>query len=147
MILLDTYYYSPEHQTNKKAPSELSKDFKEWLDSLQTKYNKWAHTMTIDSAEGALRNQIYTDYGLKLQTVAKKKKVDMIDRAQDLLAQGRFYVLNTEANQIFIEETKKYQWDEKTLKSDDPKPLKIDDHTTDAFQYYVIANRKKLGMR
>ncbi|MCU5020533.1 PBSX family phage terminase large subunit [Bacillus paranthracis] len=147
VILLDTYYYSPEHQTNKKAPSELSKDFKEWLDSLQTKYNKWAHTMTIDSAEGALRNQIYTDYGLKLQTVAKKKKVDMIDRAQDLLAQGRFYVLNTEANQIFIEETKKYQWDEKTLKSDDPKPLKIDDHTTDAFQYYVIANRKKLGMR
>src|SRR5690625_6000961 len=34
VILLDTYYYSPKGKINKKAPSELSKEFQESLDSL-----------------------------------------------------------------------------------------------------------------
>ncbi|HDX9563589.1 PBSX family phage terminase large subunit [Bacillus thuringiensis] len=146
VILLDTYYYSPENQSHKKAPSELSKDFKEWLDSMSLTYNKFPSTLTIDSAEGALRNQIYNDYGLRLHPVGKKKKVDMIDRTQDLLAQGRFYILDTERNQIFLEEMKQYAWDEKTVKSDDPKPIKENDHCMDAFQYYVMDNRKKLRL-
>ncbi|MGH0741959.1 PBSX family phage terminase large subunit [Bacillus paranthracis] len=147
VILLDTYYYSPDGQSHKKAPSELAQDFKEWSDKITATYNKFPNVQTIDSAEGALRNQIYSDYRIKLHPVAKAKKADMIDRAQNLLAQGRFYILDTEANAIFIDEAKKYQWDEKTLKSDNPKPIKVDDHTMDAFQYYVMDNRKKLGMR
>src|SRR5690606_36807986 len=79
VILLDTYYYSPEGKANKKAPSELSKEFKEWLDSLKERFKKPFDVMTIDSAEGALRNQIYKDYAIRLHPIAKKKKIDMID--------------------------------------------------------------------
>ncbi len=110
-------------------------------------YNRYFDKQTIDSAEGALRNQVFKDYGIRLHPIAKKKKIDMIDNVQDLLAQGRFFVLKTERNKIFIEEHKKYQWDASTLQSDDPKVMKVDDHTCDAFQYYVNDNLQKLGLK
>ncbi|PEB52455.1 PBSX family phage terminase large subunit [Bacillus sp. AFS098217] len=147
VILLDTYYYSPANKVVKKAPSELSKDLKEWMDSTVKVYNRFFDKQTIDSAEGALRNQFFKDYGIRLHPVAKKKKIDMIDNVQDLMAQGRFFVLNTPANQIFIEEHRKYQWDANTLQSDDPKVIKEDDHTVDSFQYYVQDNLQKLGLK
>lgn len=147
VILLDTWYYSPENKVIKKAPSELSEDFKEWQDGIIKQHNKYFDIQTIDSAEGALRNQLYKDFGIRLHPVAKKKKVDMIDNVQDLLAQGRFFVLDTPNNQIFIEEHRKYQWDAETLQSADPKIIKVDDHTCDAFQYYVNDNLRKLGLK
>lgn len=147
VILLDTYYYSPANKVVKKAPSELSKDLKEWMDGIIDIYKRYFDKQTIDSAEGALRNQFFKDYGIRLHPVAKKKKIDMIDNVQDLMAQGRFFVLNTTANQIFIEEHRKYQWDANTLQSNDPKVIKEDDHTCDAFQYYVNDNLQKLGLK
>ncbi|HDR8110416.1 TPA: PBSX family phage terminase large subunit [Bacillus cereus] len=147
VLLLDTYYYSPANKVVKKAPSELSTDMKEWMDSVSKTYNRYYDKQTIDSAEGALRNQFFKDYGIRLHPVAKKKKIHMIDNVQDLMAQGRFFVLNTERNKIFIEEHKKYQWDADTLQSDDPKIIKVDDHTCDAFQYYVNDNLSKLGLK
>ena len=71
----------------------------------------------------------------------------MVDRVQDLLAQGRFYYLDNDSNQIFIEEHRKYQWDEKTLNSDDPKVIKIDDHTVDSFKYVCIDNEMAFGLK
>ena len=71
----------------------------------------------------------------------------MVDRVQDLLAQGRFYYLDNDSNQIFIEEHRKYQWDEKTLNSDDPKVIKIDDHTVDAFKYLCRDNETAFGLK
>jgi phage terminase large subunit len=147
VILLDTFYYSPENKVVKKAPSELSKDLKEWMEKIQQTHKRHFDMKTIDSAKGALRNQFFKDYGIRLHPVAKKKKIDMIDNVQDLLAQGRFFVLKKAANEIFLTEHKKYQWDADTLQSDDPKVIKIDDHTCDAFQYYVQDNLRKLGLK
>lgn len=147
VILLDTHYYSPFNKANKKAPSELSKDYYEWRKKILDSYKKHIDVETIDSAEGALRNQIFKDYGIRLHPIAKKKKVDMIDNVHSLLAEGRFYYLDTENNKIFIEEHKKYQWKEETMKTDDPQVIKEDDHTCDAFQYYVNDNLRKLGLK
>lgn len=147
VILLDTYYYSPEGKVNKKAPSELSKDYYEWRKKIIETYKKSIDMETIDSAEGALRNQLFKDYGIRMHPIAKKKKVDMIDNVHVLLAQGRFYYLDTENNKIFIEEHKKYQWKEETMKTDDPQVIKEDDHTCDAFQYYVNDNLRKLWLK
>ncbi|MRG86995.1 PBSX family phage terminase large subunit [Salinibacillus xinjiangensis] len=146
VVLLDTYYYSPENKVKKKAPSDLSEEFYEWLQKIRD-YKKPIDIQTIDSAEGALRNQVFKDYSIRLHPIAKKKKVDMIDNVHDLLAQGRFYYLDTPNNKIFIEEHKKYQWDSDTLESDDPKVVKEDDHTCDMFQYYVNDNLRKLGLK
>ena len=147
VILLDTYYYSPDGKINKKAPDELAKDLHDFIEKCQTEYNKFAYKITIDSAEGALKNQYYKDFGVAFHPVAKAKKVDMIDYVQNLLAQSRFFYLDTEANKIFIKEHRDYRWDEDTLQSDDPKVIKIDDHTCDQFQYFVKDNLSDLGLK
>lgn len=147
VILLDTYYYSPQGKTHKKPPSELSKDLKSFIDKVTEWIGKQPTRMTIDSAEGALDNQFYNDYGIHWHKVNKLKKVDMIDRVQDLLAQGRFYYLKRPENEIFIAEHQKYQWDENTLQSDDPKVIKEDDHTCDQFMYLCLDNERDLGLK
>lgn len=147
LILLDTYYYSPQGKSHKKPPSELSKDLKAFIDKVTEWIGKQPTRMTIDSAEGALDNQFYNDYGIHWHKVNKLKKVDMIDRVQDLLAQGRFYYLKRSENDIFIAEHRKYQWDENTLQSDDPKVIKEDDHTCDMFQYVVRDNERGFGLK
>lgn len=159
VMRLNTYYYNPNGRVRKKSPSELAKDIHEFVTRTSTQeYWKGARIQnrTIDSAEAAIRNQYYADYGQHWNPVAKKKKVDMIDYVHDLLAQGRFYYLknphptgleHADSNDIFIEEHKKYQWDEKTLNSDDPKVIKEDDHTVDEFQYFCTANARDLRLK
>jgi len=159
VILLNTYYYSPANKANKKAPSELSKELNEFITkTAQQEYWRGARIMnrTIDSAEGALRNQYYKDYRQHLTPVNKKKKVDMIDYPTDLLAQGRFYYLkkpypinmeHADSNDIFIEEHKKFSWDKKTLNSDKPKVIEEDDHTCDQFIYLCLSNAKDFRLK
>lgn len=148
VYVLDTYYYSPAYQVNKKPPSELVKDMHAFIIELSGRYPEASVvTKTIDSAEGAIRNQYAYDYHDNWHPVAKQKEADMIDVVQDLLAQGRVFVLETEGNQIFLEQHQKYQWDEKTFQSDDPKVIKENDHTCDNFKYMCLDNRRRLGLK
>lgn len=148
LILLDTLYYSPFGKAVKKAPSELSKMVHEFIEAKRRGYAGVPIVkLTIDSAEGALRNQYYHDYGIRWNPVAKKKKQTMIDVVVSLLAEGRVYYLDTESNKIFVEEHRKYRYDEKTMNTDDPKVIKEDDHTCDAFQYLVLDNAKLLDLK
>ncbi|MGM0238412.1 PBSX family phage terminase large subunit [Enterococcus sp. AZ103] len=154
VILLNMYYYSPQGKAVKKAPSDLSKELHDFV--IKTSGHEYvgnARIMkrTIDSAEGGLRNQYYKDYGQRWHPVAKKKNIDMIDYVHDLLAQGRFYYLkptmkvglsNCDDLTLFIEEHKRYQFDEKYLNTDDPKVIKEFDHSVDAFKYACVDNAR-----
>lgn len=72
----------------------------------------------------------------------------MIDYVHDLLAQGRFFYFDIPANEIFIEEHRKYQWDQKSLApGKEPEVVKEDDHTCDGFQYFVKDNLRDLGLK
>ena len=146
-IVLDTFYYSPRSKVTKKAPSEFSNDLWEFAQDNMKKFKISIDTWTIDSAEGALRNQFFKDKGVYLAPAKKKKKVKMIENVEDLLAREKLYVLDTENNEVFLDEHKKYQWDEDTLQSDDPKVIKVYDHTCDALQYFVTNNLNKLEMK
>lgn len=143
VILLDTWYYSPEGRVKKKAPSELSKDIHDFVKGKGYSVYK----RTIDSAEGGFRNQYRLDYGIMWHGVGKKEKHIMIDYTHDLLAQGRFFVLNVTGNKIFIEQCKKYEWDASTMHSDSPKVIKEDDHAPDMFQYFVTDNLRRLRLK
>jgi phage terminase large subunit len=149
VYLIDTYYYSPAGKTHKKAPSILSRELHDYLEAKARRFpNAPILNLTIDSAEGALRNQYYEDYGVRWHPVAKKKKIVMTEYVQSLLAEGRFFYLPTENNlKYFIEEHKKYQWDERSIMNDDPKVIKEDDHTCDALQYFVIDNAQMLDLK
>ncbi|EEK97190.1 hypothetical protein bcere0013_56780 [Bacillus cereus BDRD-ST26] len=147
VILLDTYYYSPENKVVKRAPSEFSADLNKFVTGVTKEFGRYIDMQTIDSAEGGLRNQYFKDYGIRLHPIAKKRKVEMIENVYDLLSQGRFFILDTDNNKIFYEEHKKYQWEAKTLKTPNPEVIKVDDHTCDAFQYYVNDNLQKLNLK
>lgn len=147
VILLDTFYYSPHGKAVKKAPSELSVMIHDFVNKVVGDYKVPVIKMTIDSAEGALRNQYLHDFGIRWHPVTKLKNQTMIDTVTSLLAEGRFFYLDNEANKIFIDEHKTYRYDEKTLHTDDPKVVKEDDHTCDAFKYFVLDNAKLLELK
>lgn len=149
VILLDTYYYSPAGKVDKLAPTQLSRILYTFIDrtsKMPVCNNAPIENLTIDGAEGALRNQYYYDYEIRWNPVAKLKKAVMIDYATNLFSQGRFFYIQNENNKIFIEEHKKYRWDPKTVKKDNPEVIKEDDHTCDAFQYFCIDNAKELEL-
>lgn len=147
LVLLDTYYYSPEGKAHKLAPSELAPQIHDFIQDMQHKYPWPTDMLIMDSAEQALRNEYNRRYNVDWWNVRKLKKVDMIDRVQNVLAQGKLFYLPTETNlKYFIPEHQKYQWDEKTLKSEKPEVVKVDDHTCDQLQYLVRSSEDELGI-
>lgn len=142
LIVLETYYYSPAGRSRKKSPSELATDVSAFINDTHKKYGANVRRITIDSAEGGLRNQLRNDYNISPHPVQKLKKLDMIDRVQSMLAKGRVYVLGNHTNDIFLDEHKTYHYEEKTLQSDDVRVFKEHDHTCDAFQYVILDNER-----
>lgn len=146
LYILDMYYYSPAGKARKKAPSELAKDVKSFEDSCLAKWPKPVLRRTIDSAEGALRNEYYNTYGIRFNPVAKKKKITMTEYVVSMLAQGRLFYLPFYNVAIFESEHKSYRWEEHTLATDNPRVVKDDDHSCDALQYLVLDNARELNL-
>lgn len=168
-VLLDLYYYSPKEKPTKKAPSELAKDIFSFEKAMVKKWGASIDQETIDSAEGALRNQFFKDYGKRLHPVNKgKDKQTLIDYAQDFLAKGKFFVLDNSNNTQFLCEMHNYMYKEGSIERGKPEPDKTEhelrgnpyynaysrdsayyyaDHTCDAFQYWVADNLSKLGLK
>lgn len=147
VVVLDTYYYSPQGKSNKKSPSDLAPEIYEFVNRMSAKYPYYIDGMIMDSAEQALRNEYHKRYGVDWKNVRKLKNVDMVDRVQNVLAQGKVFYLPTENNeQYFIKEHQKYQWDERTIRSDKPEVIKVDDHTVDQFKYLVRESEDELGV-
>lgn len=165
---LDTYYYSPHEKSRKKAPSELAQDIFDFRTKICQKYHTVVDTETIDSAEGALRNQYFAMFGVNLQPVNKgKDKEELIDYSQDFIDTGKYVILNTSNNWIHIKELSNYMWKKDSVEKGKPVPDKEEkelteetyyntytndysyyyaDHSVDEFQYYVKANLQKLGL-
>ena len=166
---LDTYYYSPHEKSRKKAPSELAQDIFDFRTKMCQKYHTVVDTETIDSAEGALRNQYFAMFGINLQPVNKgKDKEELIDYSQDFIDTGKYVILNTSNNWIHIKEMSNYMWKKDSVEKGNPEPDKTEkeltdetyyntytndysyyyaDHSVDEFQYYVKANLQKLGLK
>lgn len=168
--LLDLYYYSPHEKSQKKAPSELSQDVFNFEMAMLKKFKCGVDQETIDSAEGALRNQLYKDWGKAFHPVNKgKNKEELIDHSIDFLAKGKFRVLNNNNNKIFKKEVENYMWQEGSIEKGKPVPDKSEkeftggeeyyntwskdssyyyaDHTEDLFQYWCKDNLEKLGLK
>ena len=156
VYVVDNYYYSPAGKVNKKAPSQLTRDLIAFTTktqkNLEYKYKRKfpVRKRTIDSAEGALRNEYYTATGIRWNPVAKKTKIVMTEYVQTLLAQGRMHIVTTNNNvKYFLEEHKTYRWVEESLEQRPEKPevVKSDDHTCDALQYFVMDNAQDLNLQ
>lgn len=171
IILLDTYYYSPNGKSVKKAPSELSNDLKDFITSVCAKYKAASEKIIIDSAEGALRNQFFKDYGVRITPAAKGTNEDMWNCVQELLGRKSFYILDNENNKIFALEHKNYEYKEGSVEANKPVANKEEkkvqkflkaryynthsktwadnfaEHTCDALKYGVIMNKRKYNLK
>lgn len=166
---LDTYYYSPKERTVKKSPSELSKEIFDFRIKTIRDYQANVDQETIDSAEGALRNQFFKDYGIRLNPVNKgKNKEEMIEYSVDFISKGRFYVVPNDNNKIFMREMSNYLWKKESVERGKPEPDKTEkqiptnepyynthareysyfyaEHSCDDFQYWIKDNLQKLGL-
>lgn len=167
---LDTYYYSPNEKPVKKAPSQLSKELFEFKHQMVKKYKAPVDQETIDSAEGALRNQYYLDFGVTLHAVNKgKNKEELADYTDNFMSKRKFRVLNNNNNLIFKKEIHNYRWKEGSVERGKPEPDKTEkaflsgekyyntyskdyaytyaEHSCDDFEYWVKDNLEKLGLK
>lgn len=167
---LDTYYYSPNEKPTKKSPSELSHDLFEFRRYVCTKYKSQVDKETIDSAEGALRNQYFKDFGITLHPVNKgKDKEELIDYSQDFVSLRKYVIIDNSNNKIHLKELKEYKWLKDSVEKGKPVPDKTEkefkseelyynshsksysyyyaDHSVDEFQYFVKDNLQKLGLK
>lgn len=167
---LDTYYYSPHEKSKKRAPSELSKDIFNFEIEMLKKYKTNIDKETIDSAEGALRNQLYSDYSKRFNPVNKgRDKEELVDYSITFLSKGKIRIINNNNNKIVKKEIENYQWIEGSIEKGKPIPDKAEkeftggeeyfntysndisyyyaDHTCDLYQYWVKDNLRKLGIK
>ena len=168
--LLDNYYYSPVGKMQKKSPSQFAEDIYKFRIKVSKEYKAPVDMETIDSAETALVNEIYNKYGVKIHKVNKgTNKEEQIDFAQDFLDKGKFNVIDNNNNKIFLREMKEYKWKEDSIEKGKAEPHKTEKelkgmdtyfntnsnsqaysycyHTCDAFIYYVLDNKQKLGIK
>ena len=146
VYVLDTFYYDPTKYERKLSASEQAERVHDFINQITDKYGVLPYNQTIDSADGGIYTQYWQMYNVQWSKVHKLGEAEMIDRVQDLAAQGRLRVLKTPGNDIFLDEHKKYQWDPATVNSDHPRVIKEGDHSCDAFKYGVLDNEQLLGL-
>lgn len=146
VYVLDTFYYDPTKYERKLSASEQAERVHDFIEQITDKYGVVPCNETIDSADGGIYTQYWQMYNIQWSKVHKLGEPEMIDRVQDLLAQGRMHVLKTPGNEIFLDEHKKYQWDPATVNSDHPRVIKEYDHSCDALKYGVLDNEQLLGL-
>lgn len=146
VYVLDTFYYDPTKYERKLSASEQAERIHDFINQITDKYGVVPCNETIDSADGGIYTQYWQMYNVQWSKVRKLGEAEMIDRVQDLAAQGRLHVLKTPGNQIFLDEHKKYQWDPATVNSDHPRVIKEYDHSCDALKYSVLDNEQLLGL-
>lgn len=146
VYVLDTFYYDPTKYERKLSASEQAERVHDFINQITNKYGVVPCNETIDSADGGIYTQYWQMYNIQWSKVHKLGEPEMIDRVQDLLAQGRMHVLKTPGNQVFLDEHKKYQWDPATVNSDHPRVIKEYDHSCDALKYGILDNEQLLGL-
>lgn len=146
VYVLDTFYYDPTKYERKLSASEQAERVHDFINQITDKYGVLPCNQTIDSADGGIYTQYWQMYDVQWSKVHKLGEAEMIDRVQDLAAQGRLHVLKTPGNEIFLDEHKKYQWDPATVNSDNPRVIKEYDHSCDALKYGVLDNEQLLGL-
>lgn len=146
VYVLDTFYYDPTKYERKLSASEQAERVHDFINQITDKYGVLPCNQTIDSADGGIYTQYWQMYNVQWSKVRKLGEAEMIDRVQDLAAQGRLHVLKTPGNDIFLDEHKKYQWDPATVNSDHPRVIKEFDHSCDALKYGVLDNEQLLGL-
>lgn len=137
---LTEYYHSGREAGTQKSPSDYAKDFTAFLDELHERYQCNSFFVYIDPSAAGLAEEIKRSirslpYSVRLRDAQNDVALG-ISRVQKLLT---FDMLSIDPSQRnAAREFRIYEYDEKSIKRGQEKPVKADDHCMDAIRYLVM---------
>lgn len=138
LVVVDEYFFDSKIEQRKLAPSELAQELKAWLAEphLPANFPKLIPThLILDPSATGLRVEM-AQQGIRGTTNADNEVLYGIRTLSSLVAANR--VIITDRCPNLIRELPGYSWDPKATLAGEDKPMKVNDHATDAFRYAVV---------
>jgi PBSX family phage terminase large subunit len=129
---LKEYYYDSVKAGRQKTDAEYSKDLKEFIG------NKHITNIVVDPSAASFIAQLRKDGFFNVKK-ADNEVLDGIRYVSTLLSNNRYFIHESCKN--LIKEKASYVWDIKAQQKGEDKPLKQNDHASDAERYGLFTNR------
>lgn len=120
--------YDPKKVGRQLTDAEYSKNLRDWIGGDRPS------VIAVDPSAASFRVQLYRD-GVTNVKAAKNEVLDGIRLCGALLATDRMVI--HESAKALIEEIPGYSWDPDWAEKGEDKPVKLDDHSLDAWRYGV----------
>lgn len=121
---VDEYYYDSKVAGRQKTDGEYSRDLQDFTGGKRL-------TVIVDPSAASFIAQLRKDGFMVIE--ANNSVLDGIRWVSSLLEKEQYYIVRKCAN--VIKEKSAYVWDEKAQKVGEDKPLKTNDHCSDAERY------------
>ncbi|MEA0553771.1 PBSX family phage terminase large subunit [Lysinibacillus irui] len=131
VYVLDEYYHSGREANKQKAPTEYSVDYRNFIKKNAENYP--IGRCYIDAAATHFIVQLHKD-GVRGVAKAKKDIIPGIAAVQNLIAQGRFFILHNCKH--LIQEMQTYSWKEGAIDT----VVKENDGCVDALRYAIFTD-------
>lgn len=145
--ILNEYYYDSQDKGKQKTESEYCEDIAKF--SKDTIYP----SLIIDPSRASFIAELKKNFkkaldkfGINIQYTIKQAYNDVltgIDICNSLFNQDKIYISDKCIN--LLQQISNYVWDKKALARGIEQPLKIADHTCDAFRYGIATHYKGLS--
>lgn len=139
---LREYYYDSRKIGRQKTDAEYSADMKQFMEDCNDILQGRKVTVIVDPSAASFIAQLRKD-GFTVKN-AQNSVLDGIRWVASLLSKLEYFICETCINTV--KEKSSYIWDEKAQDKGEDKPVKQNDHASDAERYGLYTNRTRGGM-
>ena len=136
------YYYDSRKVGRQKTDAEYSADMKKFTEKCNDILQGRRVTVIVDPSAASFIAQLRKD-GFTVKS-AQNSVLDGIRWVASLLSELKYLICETCVNTI--KEKSAYIWDEKAQDRGEDKPVKQNDHASDAERYGLYTNRSRSAM-
>ncbi|MHA3724331.1 PBSX family phage terminase large subunit [Leucobacter sp. HY1910] len=139
LVLIDEWHYSSKEHHGETLPDiELSRLFREWLNTrhgTDSVHVPPPEFIFLDPSAASMRAQLHQD-GVT-SWAANNAVLDGIQVVGSLLSQGKLIV--SDRCKVYLEEVTEYEWDSKAAEEGKDEVVKRDDHGQDSARYAIFS--------
>lgn len=139
---ISEYYYDSRAIGRQKTDAEYSADMARFIAANDCYLHGKRPPIIVDPSAASFIAQLRKD-GFTVKG-AQNSVLDGIRWVASLLSECKYFIVKTCTNTI--KEKSAYIWDEKAQDRGEDKPVKQNDHASDAERYGLYTNRNKLAM-
>lgn len=127
--ILGEYYYDSKEKGVQKTDKQYADDLLEFISNDESPF-----AIILDPSAASFKAEIKTR-GLRVKE-ADNEVLDGIRMTSTMMAQRKIKAVKNKCPRT-LKDIASYTWDQKASERGEEKPVKIDDHGTDAIRYYV----------